>query len=150
MTSSVYEKIAERLENYDYRREYGAAQIKSSLALLLHEARESKGLSQRELAELMGVTQAYIAKLESGDANPTFGHVGAMLATIRWGVKLALQPLLGEIGSYTVQMRQSHDQGLAHENYLIDKGMRGAVNSGDCKIQTTLGSSALASAAGGN
>lgn len=39
---------------------------------LIREARKRAGLSQRELAELMGTTQAVIARWEGGLRSPTF------------------------------------------------------------------------------
>lgn len=90
MTISLAENLSSRLQDLEYRQEYGAAKIKSELALLLAEIRRGKELTQKELASLVGVSQAYIAKLESGDANPTLERVGSLLATI-W-VKLTFTP----------------------------------------------------------
>jgi predicted transcriptional regulator len=43
-----------------------------SPAILVREARRQAGLTQVELAERAGTTQPVIARLERGDANPTF------------------------------------------------------------------------------
>lgn len=37
----------------------------------ISEYREELGLTQRELAQKAGTTQAHIARIEQGDANPT-------------------------------------------------------------------------------
>lgn len=92
--TSFHEDLARRLEDTTFRRAFGAAQIKSSLALVLREARTREGLSQKELAYFVDVTQAYIAKLESGEANPTVGHIGEILAVLRQGLDVQLKPLL--------------------------------------------------------
>lgn len=89
MPSNVEHSLIERLQDAEFRREYGAARAKSALAFLLLDARTSQGLTQEELANRLHVSQAYIAKLESGEANPTIGHVGSMLARI-W-----MQPTFG-------------------------------------------------------
>ena len=77
----------------EYRQAFGRETIKYDLASALVEARERAKLSQEELAQLFGVSQAYIAKLESGNANPTIGHVGALLATIRLRAQFRLELL---------------------------------------------------------
>lgn len=92
--ASFREDLARRLEDATFRRAFGAAQIKSSLALVLREARTREGLSQKELASLVDITQPYIAKLESGEANPTVGHIGEILALLWQGLDVQLGPLL--------------------------------------------------------
>ena len=54
-------------------------------------ARELMNLTQSALAELAGTSQAYIARLERGDANPTIGNVGRLFSCM-W-----LKPSIGAI-----------------------------------------------------
>ena len=68
------------LEDIEYRREYGSEGAKLEIATALATARKNAGITQVELAELAGVSQAYIAKLESGDANPSIGNIGRLFA----------------------------------------------------------------------
>lgn len=68
------------LEDIEYRREFGSESAKLEIATTLAAARETAGITQAALAELAGVSQAYIAKLERGDANPTIGNIGRLLA----------------------------------------------------------------------
>ncbi len=83
MTPRVVEDDLEhQLKDPEFAAAFGAAQAKSSLAITLAKARVAKGLTQQELAEKAGVSQAYIAKLEGGEANPTFGRVGSLLAVM--------------------------------------------------------------------
>ncbi len=42
---------------------------------IIREARKRAGLTQRQLAELLGTTQAVIARWESGQRSPTFQRV---------------------------------------------------------------------------
>jgi len=72
----------ERLEDYEIRSEYGSETLKYDIAAALVAARKMRNLTQAALANIAGVSQAYIAKLESGDANPTLGRIGAILAAI--------------------------------------------------------------------
>lgn len=47
-------------------------QAKMDLIIALYEARKSAGLTQKQLAEKLGTTQANIAELERGRRNITF------------------------------------------------------------------------------
>ena len=94
MTVDVLKDIERHLQNLEYRQAYGDATIKYDLAGTLVDARRQADLTQEKLAELLGVTQEYVAKLESGNANPTIGRVGALLATIWLRMQFRLAPLV--------------------------------------------------------
>lgn len=49
------------------------------LALMMVRIRKYLGISQRQFAERVGVSQAYIAKLESGAANPSLRKLNDLL-----------------------------------------------------------------------
>lgn len=76
----VQDSHNEWLEDIDYRREYGSESAKLDMATALAAARRRAGITQTDLAELAGVSQAYIAKLERGDANPSIGNIGRLFA----------------------------------------------------------------------
>ena len=120
MVSSVQRAIAERLQNVEYRREYGAINTKYDLAFALVEARRRQGLTQNELASCTGVSQAYIAKLESGEANPTIGHIGAMLAMIWLRPKIVVVPLV-QAGYPGVSPSSQEASPSPYEDSVIDR-----------------------------
>ena len=62
-------------ERRDYERGYAEARLAAEVGERVRAAREQAGLSQRELAERMGTSQAAIARLEAGG-------VGATLTTL--------------------------------------------------------------------
>jgi transcriptional regulator with XRE-family HTH domain len=74
--------LEQNLRDPEFAKEFGAAQAKSSFALTLAQARVKLGITQKELADMAGVSQGYIAKLEGGEANPTLGRVGSLLAIL--------------------------------------------------------------------
>ena len=57
----------------------------------LIEARHEKGISQKKLEELSGVSQPVIARMETGKANPRFDTVLKVLASL--GKTLVVVPL---------------------------------------------------------
>ena len=82
MAHTFEEDLERELRDPEFARGFGAARANSSFALTLANARLQAGLTQKELAEKVGVSQAYIAKLEGGDANPTLGRIGSLLAVL--------------------------------------------------------------------
>lgn len=66
------------------------AQIEFKAALIgkLIEAREAKGLSQRELAELCGVKQPAIARLESMKTTPQIDTLFKVLSPLGYTISI--------------------------------------------------------------
>ncbi len=82
MARTFGDDLEQRLRDSEFARIFGVAQAQSSFALTLAEARVKLGLTQKELASRAGVSQAYIAKLEGGEANPTLERIGSLLAML--------------------------------------------------------------------
>lgn len=60
---------------------------------LVREARRKSDLTQRELAERVGTSQAAIAGLERGDSNPTIDTLARCAAATGFALQVTLQPL---------------------------------------------------------
>jgi transcriptional regulator with XRE-family HTH domain len=86
MTGTLEKDLAKNLQNKEFASGFGSELVRADFAMLLIRARRAAGVTQQELAAKAGTTQAYIAKLESGFANPTIGRIGELLALI--GFKL--------------------------------------------------------------
>ena len=86
--------LEQELRDPEFVKLYGAADAKSEFAIALCRARARVGITQKELADKLGLSQAYIAKLEGGEANPTLGTIGTMLAVLGLSLKMDTEPLL--------------------------------------------------------
>jgi transcriptional regulator with XRE-family HTH domain len=73
---------------------------------LLREARATAGLSQRALAELAGVAQSEIARIENGRQEPSFSRLEQLLRAAGYDMKIQLV---------------AHDE---HDEQLIDEMLR--------------------------
>jgi len=62
---------SELLSDSEFKKEYDALEPYYQLASQLIKARAKKGLSQKQLAEKIGTKQSAIARMESGDYNPS-------------------------------------------------------------------------------
>lgn len=89
MSNTLKIDLRTRLNNSEFLIAYGENIAKADLALSITHARKSARLTQQELAKKLGKSQSYIAKLESGDGNPTIGNVGKILAHM--GFRLVTQ-----------------------------------------------------------
>lgn len=65
----------ELLQNKEVAREYERLKPHYQLIAQLIEARIKKGLTQQQLAQKIGTKQSVIARVESGNSNPTFAFI---------------------------------------------------------------------------
>jgi len=94
---SIIGDIVERLKNPNYAKSYGAEMAKLDFALTLIKVRKQSNLTQSELAQKLQTSQPYIAKLEGGEANPTIGAIGSLLAILGLRLITGTSPLIPEI-----------------------------------------------------
>ena len=81
------------LQDIEYRKEFGSESAKLEVAAAFVRAREVMNMTQSALAERVGTSQAYIARLERGDANPTVGNIGRLLACMWLKPRIELTPM---------------------------------------------------------
>ena len=81
------------LQDIEYRKEFGSESAKLEVAAAFVRAREVMNMTQSALAERVGTSQAYIARLERGDANPTIGNMGRLLACMWLKPRIELTPM---------------------------------------------------------
>ena len=79
----------ELLKNRQIAAEYEKLEPKYQLISQLIEARLNKGITQQELAERMGTKQSAIARIESGNANPSIAFLEKLARAL--GGRLAIE-----------------------------------------------------------
>jgi DNA-binding XRE family transcriptional regulator len=79
-----------RAEGPEAVAELEAFRLHFSLARQLAEQRRARHLTQKQLAELTGINQAEISRIERGQANPTTATLGALTRAL--GVDVRLVP----------------------------------------------------------
>jgi DNA-binding XRE family transcriptional regulator len=77
-------------EGPDAIAELGALRLHFSLGRQLAEQRRIRQFTQKQLAELSGINQAEISRIERGQANPTTATLGALTRAL--GVDIRLVP----------------------------------------------------------
>lgn len=81
--------LAEKMQNPDFKKEYEALEPEFSIMQAMIDARRESGLTQKQLAERTGITQADISRLEKGGANPSLRTLQRLAAGM--GMRLNLQ-----------------------------------------------------------
>lgn len=77
----------EQLKDAEFRKEYENMQPEFDIIRAIVNARTSRNLTQKELAERTGINQADISKLENGTRNPTVN----LLKRLAEGMDMALK-----------------------------------------------------------
>ena len=60
---------------------------------LIAQLRKEQGLTQKQLAEITGITQADISRLESGTANPSLRTLKRLAAGMGMALKVEFVPI---------------------------------------------------------
>jgi DNA-binding XRE family transcriptional regulator len=76
----------------EFRREYDALEEEFALARLFIEARARADLTQQQVAERMGTTQAAIARLESGRVKPSTRTLERFARATGTRLRIAFEP----------------------------------------------------------
>ena len=85
---SCYKDYKEKvLKDPEVKKEYDALQPEYDLIQAMIDARISENLTQKELSERTGITQADISRLENGTRNPSL----AMLKRLAEGLGMQLR-----------------------------------------------------------
>ena len=80
---------SELLQNEDVAKEYKKMAPRYAIIAQLVQARARKGITQKELAQKLGTKQSAIARLESGNTNPSISFLEKIASVM--GYKLTIQ-----------------------------------------------------------
>ncbi len=107
MTGAFKDDLTKNLQDKEFARGFGSELAKTDFAMLLVKARKVVGITQQELAAMADTTQSYIAKLESGKANPTVGRIAELLALLGF----RLTPTLSDLNPYEQPRSAGKEEG---------------------------------------
>ncbi len=86
------DSLNKRLKEEGFRREYEAIQPEMDIIRAIVEARQSRNLTQKELATRTGINQADISKLENGNRNPSLNMLKKLAAGLDMSLKIEFVP----------------------------------------------------------
>ena len=89
MGKNFRETLNEQLKDPAFKREYDELEPEFAIINAIIDARKEMGLTQKQLSELTGITQADISKLENGNANPSLKTLQRLAAAMGKSVKIS-------------------------------------------------------------
>ena len=93
MEKSVRESLNEQLKDPEFKEEWDALEPEFQVIRAILNARHEKNITQKELAELTGIAQADISRMENGNANPSLQTLKRLAAGLGMAVKVDFVPL---------------------------------------------------------
>lgn len=81
--------LAEQMQDEEFRKEYEALEPEFTIMQAMIDARNSEGLTQKELSDRSGIAQGDISKMENGNANPSIRTLQRLAAAM--GKKLKIE-----------------------------------------------------------
>lgn len=85
--SDLQDLTNELMQDDEFRKEYEALQPERDITMTILKARKEAGLTQAELSEKSGISQADISRIENGSRNPSIALLqriaDALNATLR-------------------------------------------------------------------
>lgn len=84
--------LAEQLSDPEFKKEYDALRPEYVIIQAIIDARKSTGMTQKQLAEKTGITQADISRLESGSGNPSLKTLQRLAEGMGMRLKLEFLP----------------------------------------------------------
>ena len=91
--STFNEYLKEQLKDPEFKREYEALEPEYAIIQALIDARKASGLTQKQLAEITGIAQADISKLENGNANPSLRTLQRLASGMGKSLKIEFIPI---------------------------------------------------------
>ena len=92
MTKNFRDSLNERLRDPEFRAEWDALEPEFQIAKAMLDGRSARNLTQKELAEITGITQSDISKLENGNANPSLRTLERLAAGLGMRIRLKFVP----------------------------------------------------------
>ena len=89
MAKKVKDTLNELMKDPDFKKEWESLEPEFQIIRAMIDARNEKGITQKQLSSITGITQSDISKLENGTANPSVRTLQRIAEAL--GKKLVIQ-----------------------------------------------------------
>lgn len=93
MGKNFRETLEEQLQDPEFKSEWDALAPERQIMRAIVEGREDRDLTQQQLAEVTGIAQADISRLENGTGNPSLRTLKRLAAGMGMALKLEFVPI---------------------------------------------------------
>ena len=92
MGKKFRETLNEQLKNPEFKKEWDALEPEYQIIKAMLDARNEKAMTQKQLADITGIPQADISRLENGNANPSLRTLQRLADGMGMKLKLEFVP----------------------------------------------------------
>lgn len=93
---TLNEMLSEEMKNDEFRKEYEAIQPELDVIRAMVDARNSVNMTQKELSERTGISQADISKIENGTRNPSLNLLKRLAEGMGMTLRIEFVPKYGK------------------------------------------------------
>ena len=93
MSKNFRETLNQQLQNPEFKAEWDALEPEFQIIKAMIDGRKEKNITQKELADITGITQADISRIETGNSNPSIQTLQRLAAGLGMRIKLEFIPL---------------------------------------------------------
>ena len=90
--SDLQELTNELMQDTVFKKEYEALQTERDITMSIIRARKAAGLTQAELSQKTGISQADISRLENGSRNPSLALLNRIAEAMNSTLKIEFVP----------------------------------------------------------
>ena len=92
MGRNFRETLNEQLKNPEFKKEWDALEPEYQIIKAMLDTRNEKAMTQKQLADITGIPQADISRLENGNANPSLRTLQRLAEGMGMKLKLEFVP----------------------------------------------------------
>lgn len=92
MGKNFRKTLNNQLKDPEFKAEWEALEPEYQIIKAMLAGRKAKNITQKELAEITGITQGDISRLENGSANPSLRTIKRLANGLGFNVKLEFVP----------------------------------------------------------
>lgn len=92
MGKNFRETLNEQLKNPEFKKEWDALEPEYQIIKAMLDTRNQKAMTQKQLADITGIPQADISRLENGNANPSLRTLQRLADGMGMKLKLEFVP----------------------------------------------------------
>ncbi len=90
--SDLHEITNELMADEEFRREYEAIQPEQDITRAIMDARIKAGMTQMQLSERSGISQADISRMENGNRNPSLNLLKRLAKAMNMTLRIEFVP----------------------------------------------------------
>ncbi|MBQ2707836.1 MAG: helix-turn-helix transcriptional regulator [Clostridia bacterium] len=93
MAKNFRETLNEQLKDPEFKKEWDALEPEYQIIRAMLDTRNEESITQKQLADLTGIPQADISRLENGNANPSLRTLKRLAEGMGMKLKLEFVPM---------------------------------------------------------